>query len=65
MTNKNQLCMCDDKGCPVHKGKHCEIVSRTRQYYRIDMQDKTGTAMCSGCADDAMDSGLFSTASSY
>lgn len=53
-------CQCTDPGCPVHKGKsECshKAVSVLR---RVDMEDKTGTPMCRACADDALESGLFS-----
>jgi len=29
--------------------------------FRVDMEDETGTAMCEECADDALDSGVFTT----
>lgn len=28
--------------------------------YRVDMSDSTGVAACEGCADDMLDSGVFS-----
>jgi hypothetical protein len=27
--------------------------------HRIDMEDATGTRMCAGCAEDALESGVF------
>lgn len=54
-------CECFDSGCKSHVGVKgctkmaCDIL------YRIDMDDRTGTAMCSECAEDAMESGLFET----
>lgn len=54
------ICECSDPRCPAHAGASCEQVA-TATLYRVDMTDETGTAMCSGCADDAMGSGLFTT----
>lgn len=55
-------CECCDPGCPVHKGKsQCKNKQRCTTFYRIDMEDLTGTKMCPGCGDDAMNSGLFRT----
>jgi len=54
-------CECSDKGCKAHEGiPSCESVY-TVALYRIDMQDETGTLFCDSCAEDAMDSGLFTT----
>ena len=54
-------CECSDPGCPVHKGSsHCPNKS-TGKVYRSDMEDRSGTAMCRGCASDALDSGVFYT----
>ena len=49
-------CECTDPGCIcmaecVFLGKHI--------LHRVDMEDVTGTYMCDQCADDAMESGLF------
>lgn len=56
-----KLCQCADSGCPVHTGvPHCAHASLTT-VYRVDMDDKTGTAMCEECANDAMASGVFDT----
>ncbi len=55
------LCECNDTGCLIHKGTQCKITGRTQILYRIDMEDVTGTMMCNPCANDAMESGLFST----
>lgn len=53
------ICECSDKGCAAHTGaSNCEQVATTT-LYRVDMEDYTGTAMCSACADDMMESGLF------
>ena len=51
------LCECFDPGCPACSGK-CHRIMRGH-LYRVDMQDKVGTAFCHPCADDAMKSGLF------
>ena len=52
-------CECSDPGCPVHKGiSSCSRLAIT-VLYRVDMEDRTGTAMCEGCASDAFESGLF------
>lgn len=53
-------CECSDAGCKAHVGKACDVRARTRTLYRVDMEDRTGTRFCSACADDAMESGLFS-----
>ena len=54
-------CECADPGCPVHRGvSHCEKKSAGK-VYRSDMEDRTGTAMCRGCMEDALDSGVFYT----
>lgn len=60
-------CECADPGCPIHAGidqSHCPPCKRlaTTILYRIDMDDTTGTAFCNECAEDAMDSGLFTDA---
>jgi hypothetical protein len=52
-----QRCECADGGCPCCHG-NCEREA-TVVLYRADMEDATGTPLCEGCADDAMDSGLF------
>ncbi len=49
-------CECSDPGCPC-MGK-CTLYGNTT-LYRVDMIDKTGTPMCDRCADDALDSGVF------
>ncbi len=54
-------CECADPGCPAHSGKSdCRNVANSL-LYRVDMEDETGTALCDDCADDAFDSGLFTT----
>lgn len=54
---KNAKCECSDPGCPVCRGKCVEKAKTV--LCRVDMEDRTGTAMCEGCASDAMTSGLF------
>jgi predicted Zn-ribbon and HTH transcriptional regulator len=52
-------CQCADKECPEHKGSSKCMGKAVTTLYRVDMEDKTGTPMCRGCADDAMESGMF------
>lgn len=49
-------CECTDQCCPCNGTCHQRAVAIL---YRCDMEDKTGTAMCSECTNDALDSGLF------
>mgnify|MGYP001557959701 FL=1 len=53
-------CECGDPGCPMHKGKSKCKEQATRKVRRIDMGDSDYIPMCDGCADDALDSGVFS-----
>jgi hypothetical protein len=53
-------CECADPGCPAHKNSSKCNGLATIILYRIDMNDATGTAMCDACADDALESGVFS-----
>ncbi len=56
--SKKQRCECADPGCPEHKGESdCELKATT-VLYRSDM-DGGRVAFCTGCAADAMDSGVF------
>jgi hypothetical protein len=52
-------CECSDPGCQHCYGK-CKAQATTT-LFRIDMSDETGTPMCDGCCEDAMDSGVFTT----
>jgi len=52
-------CQCRDPGCPVCSGL-CRQPADSA-LFRVDMEDRTGTPMCAGCADDAMECGLFTT----
>ena len=54
------MCECSDPECPCCHG-HCNRKAVTI-LVRSDMEDESGTAMCEGCADDAMESGVFHTA---
>jgi len=57
----NHKCHCTDPGCPMHKGHSaCLNQGPTQILYRVDMDDNSGTPMCSTCALDAANSGLFS-----
>ena len=56
---KRLKCKCSDKGCPIHNGKAECYEKSDLLLYRIDQVDEVGTAMCDGCADDAMESGVF------
>lgn len=61
--NQNQTCQCGDPMCPVPHGREtCEgrcTDTADITLYRVDMLDETGTRFCAACAEDAMDSGLF------
>ena len=59
-SKKASPCECCDPGCPVHPGGSCQNMTRTKLIYRVDMEDRTGTAMCPRCLTDAMNSGVFS-----
>ena len=50
-------CECSDSGCPCCNGQ-CRNDGSVR-LYRIDMYDETGILFCEECAEDAMESGLF------
>ena len=57
MTNDRiERCACADPGC-VCGGECVEVAECYLQ--RIDLEDVTGTAMCSECAADALEVGLF------
>jgi hypothetical protein len=51
-------CECADAGCLAHEGLGCHELATTI-LYRVDMDDLSGTAFCEACAEDAMESGLF------
>lgn len=52
-----QTCECADPGCPYCEG-HCKN-NGNFILYRIDMEDTSGTCFCEDCAEDAMESGVF------
>jgi hypothetical protein len=52
-------CGCADPGCPVHKGASSCASLAVCVVFRVDMEDRTGTPMCDGCANDALESGVF------
>lgn len=54
-------CECSDSNCEAHRGDDICSKPVSTILYRVDMVDKTGTAMCDDCADDASASGLFTT----
>ena len=48
-----------DSKCECSDGhSSCELLATTI-LYRTDMTDRTGTAMCEACANNAFDCGLF------
>ena len=54
-------CECSDSGCPVHEGagecpKRAKVVLR-----RIDFVGEPHCHFCRECADDALESGVFSS----
>jgi hypothetical protein len=59
--SKVTKCECADSNCPVHSGSNVCLNAPTTILFRIDMDDETGTAMCDGCTDDALNSGMFTT----
>ena len=59
MTRPIETCECSDLGCPVTHGASCPYRATT-SVRRIDMEDgQTRFRMCSWCAEDALDSGVF------
>jgi hypothetical protein len=50
-------CLCVDPLCPHCCGK-CQDKADS-VVFRSDMQDETGTQMCSFCAEDALNSGVY------
>ena len=53
-------CECMDRGCLEHRGGIChEDAAEDCTVFRVDMEDQDGTAMCAGCAGDALESGVF------
>jgi hypothetical protein len=60
-TMKGIPCECCDPGCPVHPGEEDCTKRATTRLRRVDMEDETGEYFCRKCADDALDSGVFTT----
>ena len=58
ITATDTACECADKGCPMHKGSECSAVA-TCGVMRTDMGPNSGPWMCEGCADDALEPGVF------
>lgn len=56
-------CACCDPGCPHHEGQSRCFHHGTIVVYRVDMEDETGTNMCNGCANDALESDVFTLGS--
>lgn len=54
-------CECSDPRCPVHNGRSECRRAATTTLYRSDTNDYSGVRYCDPCADDALESGLFST----
>lgn len=54
-----ESCECMDRECIVHSGDTCQNYEETYLLYRVDMEDRTGTAFCNSCHTDAMGTGLF------
>jgi hypothetical protein len=55
--NATDICECSDPGCWCNG--HCARAALIL-LYRVDMNDESGVYFCEQCADDALDSGLFS-----
>lgn len=54
-------CDCTDRGCRFHRGFAWCTTLADEIVYRVDMEDLTGTLMCSPCAGDAYETGLFTS----
>jgi hypothetical protein len=53
-------CECGDSGCSVHEGSEECPNPGTVLLRRTDMEDESGSYFCQECAEDAMESGVFS-----
>jgi hypothetical protein len=53
------ICGCHDQNCEASHLGQCDNEG-TERLYRVDMYDNEGTLFCEDCADDAVDSGIFS-----
>ncbi len=57
---RSRPCECSDPGCPVHRDVNECTERGTAIVRRIDMEDgSTRFVMCDGCAEDALNSGVF------
>lgn len=56
-------CECQDLSCPVHEGGDCGRTA-TEVLYCMTYDDLRGTWFCPACAEEAMQSGAFTTARS-
>jgi hypothetical protein len=56
---KEVLCECSDPLCPVHKGKECANKAQM-ELIRIDFEGQPKCYFCKRCAEDALQSGVFS-----
>lgn len=56
-------CQCADTHCPACT-RSCAISTCANEaiitLFRLDMEDRGGTPFCAACADDALESGVFS-----
>jgi hypothetical protein len=59
MTTIKRTCDCCDSGCPAHKGKSECTNQATVSLRRIDFAGQPIVWFCNGCAEDALDSGVF------
>ena len=59
MSKIQSQCQCSDPMCPVCSGKCAQVA--TQMLCRVDMSDAYDLPMCDGCADDALESGVFDT----
>ena len=53
------VCECCDPGCRVHNGTPKCTEPGKVVLYRIDFEDHTGILFCEHCAEDALETGLF------
>jgi hypothetical protein len=59
MKKFTHTCDCCDPGCPVHKDKSGCTNQATVTVRRLDFEDQPIYWFCDGCAQDALDSGVF------
>ena len=53
-------CECCDHGCKAHKGRDCAEYA-TLELMRDDMDSSATMLFCTICAEDALESGVFSS----